>query len=269
MFPNKDFERVAELLESHRWIYAKTMPENPHHYTLRKEWGNEEDFIFVVNYIRQHGYKAYFKGRAYIQLDLNGQFYWTMGAPIPQTILINRKDLSYESPYDAIAPVYDSLFSDSDSLEENEIIVRMLGDVSRKSILDIGCGTGFLLRYCSPRAYTGIDSSKVMLDRFRQASPKADLIYSRFESFANRKRYDLIVALFGSASYLSEAELSRISQLLTDGGKFFLMFYADGYYPVTYEKTGIEAKPLGAVSMIEGERIRYHNFEIVRSPSWE
>ena len=94
-----DFERVAKLLEEHEWIFAKTMPQNPHHYTLRRKWANDADFVWTVELIRRHGYRQKYGGSWYIQLDVNGFFYWTMGARInnpngsPCTILINRKPL--------------------------------------------------------------------------------------------------------------------------------------------------------------------------------
>jgi hypothetical protein len=102
MVNSPDFDRFAALMASHEWRFAKTMPDNPHHYTLRKTWtepGGDEDFVWAVRFIREHGYPAYFKRRPYVQLDVNGHFYWTMGAPInkpdgtPCTILINRKAL--------------------------------------------------------------------------------------------------------------------------------------------------------------------------------
>lgn len=85
-----EFEAVGDLLLAHRWIFAKTMPENPHEYTLRKHW-DDDQFLQVVQYIRAHGYKAVYKGARYTQLDVNEHFYWTMGAPLGATILINRK----------------------------------------------------------------------------------------------------------------------------------------------------------------------------------
>ena len=84
-----DFQRISRLLLSHHWIFAKTMPGNPHWYTLRKHW-KDADFCYVVSAIREHGYSEIFKGRRYIMFDINGMKYWTMGAQLEQTILINR-----------------------------------------------------------------------------------------------------------------------------------------------------------------------------------
>lgn len=67
------------------------MPENPHEYTLRKLWRSDPDFVRAVEFIRAHGYRNRFEGRSYTQLDVGEHTYWTMGAPVEETILINRK----------------------------------------------------------------------------------------------------------------------------------------------------------------------------------
>ncbi len=82
--------RLTALLEAAPWTFAKTMPHNPHHYTLRAKWA-EADFVWVVEQIRAHGYTERFKGRAYTLFAVNGFKYWTMGNPLPETTLINRK----------------------------------------------------------------------------------------------------------------------------------------------------------------------------------
>jgi hypothetical protein len=76
---------IALTLESKNWIFAKTMPQNPHWYTLKKQWSNNDDFDGVVKFIRANGYKEKFKNSWYTLLNLNGYKYWTMGAPIDQT----------------------------------------------------------------------------------------------------------------------------------------------------------------------------------------
>jgi hypothetical protein len=85
---------VQAALESHRWIFAKTMPDNPHEYTLRKEWQDDPLFDSVVAYIYAHVYVSTYKGYRYMQIDAGDHFYWTMGEPIFRTILINRKRLT-------------------------------------------------------------------------------------------------------------------------------------------------------------------------------
>jgi hypothetical protein len=50
-------ERLAALLESAEWRFARTMPQNPHWYTLRKTWALDEDFVWAVEQIRLRGYR--------------------------------------------------------------------------------------------------------------------------------------------------------------------------------------------------------------------
>lgn len=78
------------------WIYAKTMPQHPHEYTLRKhavQRDLEEIFEKFVMHIRHHGYKERFERATYVRLNLDEWKYWTMGAPLKSTILINRAQL--------------------------------------------------------------------------------------------------------------------------------------------------------------------------------
>jgi hypothetical protein len=94
-------ERLAALLEAAAWRFAKTMPHNPHWYTLRKTWSLDEDFVWAVEQIRLRGYRHKYESKWYTQLDVHDHFYWTMGWPInygngaPCTILINRKPLVF------------------------------------------------------------------------------------------------------------------------------------------------------------------------------
>ena len=81
---------IVRALTSHPYRFAKTMPQNPHWYTLRKEWDDQEMFDRAVLYIRKWGVSEMFKGREYTVLYHRGMRYWTMGAPVSETILINR-----------------------------------------------------------------------------------------------------------------------------------------------------------------------------------
>jgi hypothetical protein len=73
-----------------RWQFAKTMPTNPHFYSLRK-WCDSTEFEDVVRFIRDKGFKVTFKRWPYIVYDADGWRYWTMGEPVPEVTLINRR----------------------------------------------------------------------------------------------------------------------------------------------------------------------------------
>jgi hypothetical protein len=86
----------ADFVQTHSWTFARTMPQNPHEYTLRR---NTTDAAFeaAVRYVREHGVMEEFWGKPYRTLYFRDHKYWTMGAPLVETILINRKKLSAEA----------------------------------------------------------------------------------------------------------------------------------------------------------------------------
>lgn len=83
-----------------RWQFAKTMPQWPHEYTVR-EWRPdvEQEFFDFVALIRRDGIvKPWPRDAAspryhHTYLELDGWEYWSMGEPIPETVLINRARL--------------------------------------------------------------------------------------------------------------------------------------------------------------------------------
>lgn len=84
---------VQRWLESQRWIFARSRPNNPHSYCLRREAEDERMFEKVVEHVREYGSPYPWWGRTYDQYVAGEYCYWTMGAPIPETVLINRKSL--------------------------------------------------------------------------------------------------------------------------------------------------------------------------------
>ena len=89
---------VLKELEAKSWRFAKTMPDNPHFYSLKKEWENPDEFLEAVQYIRENGVSNMFGGREYTVLYLNGFRYWTMGSPLEDTYLINRAEVDDTDP---------------------------------------------------------------------------------------------------------------------------------------------------------------------------
>ncbi len=63
-------EFVGETLEQCKWVYAHTLPDNPHHYTLRKDFGNDNQFLSLVKHIRYFGKFEEFGGMMF------RCFYW-------------------------------------------------------------------------------------------------------------------------------------------------------------------------------------------------
>ena len=87
-------EEIEAFISDHSWRFAKTMAHMPHSYVVRKNCRNELEFERFVMHIRRHGYRQMF-GRAYYmyfdwKVDRVLHQFWTMGAPLDITIIINR-----------------------------------------------------------------------------------------------------------------------------------------------------------------------------------
>lgn len=214
------------------------MPHVPHWYTLRKE-SNERIFEEVVKYIRTNGYDDWYYRKKYKAFNFANYKYWTMGSPVNQTTVINRKRI-VKSSYDDIAPNYDSYFGGSKCVAQDKKVFSMI-DYQGGSLLDIGCGTGLVLDNLEIDDYTGIDPSLGMLKKLleKHLEKKDRIIHSKYEDHDFKEsRYDYIVALYGTASYLPKNSIGGLKKLLNKGGKIILMFYKPKYIPVTYKKAG-------------------------------
>lgn len=88
-----DHAYVQRWLESQRWIFARSRPENPHEYCLRREAEDDGVFEKVVEHLREFGHPYPWWGTVYLQYVAGSFAYWTMGAPPSETVLINRKSL--------------------------------------------------------------------------------------------------------------------------------------------------------------------------------
>ena len=88
---------LIEFIQSVHWAYAKTMPKWPHEYIVREQV-DEALFVKLVKHIREYGYDGKFYTKTITYFDHEGMTYWTMGAPVDETIIINRckKENTYE-----------------------------------------------------------------------------------------------------------------------------------------------------------------------------
>lgn len=85
--------RLGRLLLDQEWIFARTMPDNPHCYSPRKTWGRDEDFAFAVETIRRLGYRQKYGTYWETVFAIGEHFYWTGWMPVSSTFWINRKPL--------------------------------------------------------------------------------------------------------------------------------------------------------------------------------
>ncbi len=168
--------------------------------------------------------------------------------------------------YDKIADKYDLLFNDKESLDENNKVKKIIEKNIFGDVLDIGCGTGLLLELIKiePKNYIGIDPSFKMISRLidKHKEYKNCIINKKFEENNFDRKFDTIISLFGSPSYLDESSREKIFDLLKDNGRYFLMYYNNDYYPKTYKLTGVRFKYFKNKEFKNGKTIRFNNYTI-------
>ena len=73
------------------------MPVWPHEYLVR-ERVDQQLFEAVVRHIRSHGYEGRFYSKSITYFEEDERLYWTMGAPLAETTIVNRcrKEDSFE-----------------------------------------------------------------------------------------------------------------------------------------------------------------------------
>lgn len=89
---------LREFVATSAWTFAKTYAKTwPHEYIVRDRV-DERLFVQLVGHIRAHGYEGAFYSKPITYFDEDGMVYWTMGAPIEETTIVNRctKEQSYE-----------------------------------------------------------------------------------------------------------------------------------------------------------------------------
>ena len=95
----QSFDRsVSEFINTVSWTYAETIPEWPHEYIVKKNL-NVKLFNELVKHIRKYGYEGMFYQKSLTYFEHEGMVYWTMGAPVGVTAIINRcrNEATYEA----------------------------------------------------------------------------------------------------------------------------------------------------------------------------
>ena len=112
-----------------------------------------------------------------------------------------------------------------------DLIRDVFGDTLWRT-LDVGCGTGWPLDVglAEPVRYVGVDPSTGMLNALVAKHPHLAGVHPMtFSDAVERRvlcgtRFDTVLALGGSASYLSPADITAMRQWAK--GPLFLMHYA-------------------------------------------
>jgi SAM-dependent methyltransferase len=115
--------------------------------------------------------------------------------------------------------------------EEEIVREKLRHEITWGSVLNVGCGHGRLLDIMDirPSLYAGIDPSQGMLNvhveehRFHRVYP---VTLAEFEThWANQGSYDNVLALFGTADFLTAAEIELIDKMAAE--YVLLMFHGE------------------------------------------
>ena len=86
-----DSDKLREMIARCQWTFAKTMPWAPHEYIVRGKCPlTDEEFDYFVNMQRNYGKEERWGKYNFPYLYIDDYKYWTMGAPVEETIVINR-----------------------------------------------------------------------------------------------------------------------------------------------------------------------------------
>lgn len=254
---NADFEWWTDLIPQLDWVFAVTYADGaPHEYIAGQTEGiSEEDFVRAARVIHTFGEPQKFYKETRIYLVHDGWKYWTMDRDHRDVALINRGRASHiygvqnmpstfsgtPGSYDGIATFWDTDLgvTDDESSTFLGLAKEVTGGYRKFRVLDIGAGTGLSLDLSITDAFrlTAVDPSQAMLNELvrkhplvARVEPKSfsDALTQR--SFAGT-RFDLVLALGGSGSYLSLDDWAALPSLGKD--RFIISVYGEGFEPIT------------------------------------
>lgn len=194
--------------------------------------------------------------------------------------------INKESTYSDYPPlVYKSLFDveqrhfwfNGRNIIIRSVVKHVVGEPDRKTFLEIGCGTGFVLSFLEKQGFivTGLDMHKESM-KFAKRRTKAPLVCIKLEKFFTKKNFDII----GAFDVLEHVDnqmkfLEKSGKLLKKGGRLFLTVPArkelwskiDEFsgHKRRYDKAGLAS--LLKKSGFKVEMIKYFGFFLL-FPQW-
>ena len=247
-----------ELIPTLDWVFAVTYADGaPHEYVVgdRTPGLTAADCVRAARVIRTFGTPAkFFKATRTYLVDAAGWKYWDMaGADVATAGLINRARVEHvygvqnapstrsaaSTLYDEVATEWDRMLGATEVEREGIAAIARTFGPKKLRVLDIGCGTGLALDLGITESVrlVGVDPSQAMLNELVRKYPLMAGIHPMTfgEAIEQRvlggSRFDVVIALGGAASYLTDADYSALP---TCGeGRMILTAYAEGEAPVT------------------------------------
>jgi hypothetical protein len=222
------------------WQFATTYAEGaPHEYVVADTTPGltQTDVARAAHVIRTFGepMKFYRTTRIYLATPMGWKHWDMQGGRISEAevTLINRGRVEHvygvqnaprtrsgvESVYDGLATTWDAQYgmTGQEKAQTTALIRDMFGGRLGRT-LDVGCGTGWPLDegWAEPVRYVGIDPSTGMLNALVAKHPHLAGVHPMtFADAVERRvlcgtRFDVVLALGGSASYLSPEDITAM-----------------------------------------------------------
>lgn len=293
MITRTDLNWWLDLEPELDWQFATTYASGaPHEYVAssRTDGLEHADYVRAARVIQTFGepMKFYKWTRIYLRTPM-GWKHWTMDADLDNTNLVNRGRIEHvygvqnmprtASPSDAAYDPFASTWDNAHAMTEAEqsqtaaFIRKSFGDKLWRT-LDVGCGTGWPVdaELAEPVRYVGVDPSTAMLNALVAKHPILAGVHPMTWGEAVRQRvlcgtkYDTVLCLGGSASYLTPSDLYELRGCAKRGA--LLMHYAPGEQSIAGDVEPIAAaQSLAATSGIAMEQTRVGRFVASLVPS--
>ncbi len=113
--------------------------------------------------------------------------------------------MKISEPYSVFPRIYDPIMEHINFQSWTNFILQSIEPSYPQSLLDIGCGTGSLLKeFPEISKKVGLDRSKKMLEMAMFRYPYADYIQADMDNFQVSSLFDLIVCTHDSLNYLTD-----------------------------------------------------------------
>ncbi|MBI2134548.1 class I SAM-dependent methyltransferase [Candidatus Woesearchaeota archaeon] len=129
--------------------------------------------------------------------------------------------------YSELAKYYDLIYGWKDYEKESQKIhniIKKYKKTSGKDLLDVACGTGGHIQFLKHHyRIVGIDLNKEMLGIAKKKFPKIKFVKADMAVFDLKRRFDIIICLFGSIGYMKtynnlKKAVNNFSKHLNPGG---------------------------------------------------
>jgi len=252
-----------------KWIFARTMSDSPHSYVVRDKGLKNEEYRKAFGVINTFGQPGKFYDRTGIYLQEGERRWWNMTGHEYESIILNHstdgRDYGIQdapatktswdwSPFDGIGCFFDDVHSEVTKSEQVALWKTCDAALNgrKPKTLDLGSGTGGTLdsRISGSRDTTVVDVSQGMLNSLVYKYPRISAVVpasaEEFLSWETGSDYDLVIASFGSASFLSPEAID----LLASRSKraVVLSFYNPSYRPSYLELIDSEIEDSESIS---------------------